>query len=307
MVWISGGTFRMGSDKHYPEESPSHLATVEGFWIDKYAITNEQFARFVAATGHVTVAERTPNAEDYPGALPELIQPASIVFKKPNHRVDLRDHYSWWAYVAGADWRHPEGPESSIADRAQHPVVHIAYEDAEAYAKWSGKDLPTEAEWEFAARGGLDGTEYAWGDEFAPGGKQMANTWQGEFPWQNLLTDGYEGTAPVGQFPENGYGVFDMIGNVWEWTSDWYSAHHPAAKTCCGGAIPKGDREHSYDPQQPDIRIPRKVIKGGSFLCAPTYCRRYRPAARMAQPVDTSACHVGLRLIVRPQPTSHSA
>jgi formylglycine-generating enzyme len=304
MVWIPGGTFLMGSDRHYPEESPSHHATVEGFWIDQYAITNEQFAHFVAATGHVTVAERKPNAEDYPGCLPELIQPASIVFNKPDHRVDLRDHYSWWAYIAGADWRHPEGPESSIEDRAQHPVVHIAYEDAEAYAKWSGKDLPTEAEWEFASRGGLDGAEYAWGDEFAPGGKQMANTWQGEFPWQNLLTDGYEGTAPVGQFPANGYGAFDMIGNVWEWTSDWYSAHHPAAKTCCGGAIPKGDRELSYDPQQPDIKIPRKVIKGGSFLCAPVYCRRYRPGARMAQPVDTSACHVGFRLIVRPQSPS---
>ncbi len=302
MIWIPGGTFLMGSDRHYPEESPSHQATVGGFRIDRYAITNEQFERFVAATGHVTVAERTPNAEDYPGFVPELLKPASIVFSKPKHRVDLRDHYRWWAYVPGADWRHPEGPESSIEDRGRHPVVHIAYEDAEAYAKWSGKNLPTEAEWEFAARGGLDGAEYAWGDEFAPGGKRMANTWQGEFPWQNLLTDGYERTAPVGQFPANGYGVYDMIGNVWEWTCDWYSAHHTAAKTCCGGAIPKGDREQSYDPQQPEIRIPRKVIKGGSFLCAPVYCRRYRPAARMAQPVDTSACHVGFRLIVRPQP-----
>jgi len=306
MVWIPGGTFRMGSDRHYPEESPSHLATVEGFWIDPYAVTNEQFARFVAETGHVTVAERTPNAENYPGALPELLQPASIVFNKPDHRVDLRDHYRWWAYIPGADWRHPEGSQTSITDRAQHPVVHIAYEDAEAYAKWSGKDLPTEAEWEFAARGGLDGAEYSWGDEFAPGGKQMANTWQGEFPWQNLLTDGYEGTAPVGQFPANGYGLYDMIGNVWEWTSDWYSAHRPAAKACCGGAIPKGEREQSYDPQQPEIRIPRKVIKGGSFLCAPSYCRRYRPAARMAQPIDTSACHVGFRLMVRPQQAPQS-
>jgi len=300
MTWIPGGTFLMGSDKHYPEESPSHQATVDGFWIDKYAITNEQFARFVEATGHVTLAERPPNAEDYPGALPELLQPASVVFSKPNHRVDLRDHYSWWTYIPGADWRHPEGPESTIAERVQHPVVHIAFEDAEAYAKWAGKSLPTEAEWEFAARSGLEGAEYAWGDELEPGGKQMANVWQGQFPWQNLLADGYERTAPVGQFPANSYGVFDMIGNVWEWTTDWYSAHHPAAKTCCGGEVPRGDREKSYDPQMPNIRIPRKVIKGGSFLCAPVYCRRYRPAARMAQPVDTSACHVGIRLIVRP-------
>jgi sulfatase modifying factor 1 len=301
MVWIPGGTFLMGSEKHYPEEAPSHPATVEGFWIDRYVITNEQFGRFVEATGHITSAERPPNPDDYPGALPELLEPASVVFRKPGHSVSLGNPYSWWIYVAGADWRHPEGPGSTIAKRAQHPVVHIAYEDAEAYAKWVGKELPTEAEWEFAARGGLDGADYAWGQELAPEGKQMANTWQGNFPSQNLLTDGYEGTSPVGVFPGNGYGVFDMIGNVWEWTVDWYSAHHPAGETCCGSAIPKGDREQSYDPQTPAIRIPRKVIKGGSFLCAPIYCRRYRPAARMAQGVDTSTCHLGLRLIVRPQ------
>jgi formylglycine-generating enzyme len=301
MIWIAGGTFRMGSNTAYPEESPAHSATVEGFWIEKYTVTNEQFDRFVNATGHITTAERPPNAEDYPGALPEMLQPASVVFCKPLHRVDLRNHYNWWTYIPGANWRHPEGPGSSIADRAQHPVVHLSFEDAEAYAKWAGKELPTEAEWEFAARGGLDGATYAWGEDFTPDGKQMANTWQGEFPWQNLLADGYESTAPVGQFPPNGYGLYDMIGNVWEWTNDWYSAHHPAAKGCCGGSIPRGDREASYDPQSPNIRIPRKVIKGGSFLCAPNYCRRYRPAARMAQPVDTSTCHVGLRLIVRRQ------
>lgn len=300
MVWIPGGTFAMGSDKHYSDEAPIHSATVKGFWIDKYAVTNERFANFVEATGHVTSAERAPNPEDYPGAKPDMLQPASVVFLKPAQRVDLRNQYNWWAYIAGADWRHPEGPESSIIGREQHPAVHIAYEDAEAYAQWAGKDLPTEAEWEFAARGGLDGAPYAWGQEFTPGGKQMANTWQGEFPWQNLVTDGYERTAPVGQFPPNGYGLFDMIGNVWEWTTDWYGAHHPAIEACCGGAIHEGaDREQSYDPQTPDIRIPRKVIKGGSFLCAPNYCRRYRPAARMAQPIDTSTCHVGLRLIVR--------
>ena len=300
MVRISGGTFQMGSDVHYPEERPTHSATVEGFWIDKYAVTNEQFARFVEATGYVTLAEIPPRPEDYPGAKPDMLRPASVVFQKPTHRVDLRNHFNWWTYVAGANWRHPEGPESSIAGRAQHPVVHVAYQDAEAYAKWAGKQLPTEAEWEFAARGGLDHATYAWGEEFSPGAKSMANTWQGEFPWQNLRTDGYEGTAPVGQFPANGYGLFDMIGNVWEWTTDWYSARHAVTKPCCGGAgLKDGNRDQSYDPLMPEIKIPRRVIKGGSFLCAPNYCRRYRPAARMAQPIDTAACHVGFRLIVR--------
>jgi len=296
MVWIEGGTFLMGSDNHYPEESPALKVTVGGFWIDKQAVTNEQFARFVDSTGHITVAERVPDAKDYPGAKPEMLRPASVVFRKPRHPVDLRNHYNWWTYVPGANWRHPEGPGSSIASRAQHPVVHVAYEDAAAYASWVGKELPTEAEWEFAARGGLEGATYAWGEEFTPAGKIMANTWQGEFPWQNLATDGYEGTAPVGQFPPNGYGLFDMIGNVWEWTTDWYSAHHMAAP-CCGGV--RAERDHSFDPQTPAIRIPRRVIKGGSYLCAANYCRRYRPAARMAQPVDTSTCHVGIRLISR--------
>jgi sulfatase modifying factor 1 len=305
MVWIPSGTFLMGSNNHYPEEAPAHLATVHGLWMDKFTVTNEQFAAFVEETGYVTFAERPPRAEDYPGAKPEMLRPASVVFQKPAHRVNLRNHYNWWTFVAGANWRHPEGPDSSLQNRAQHPVVHIAYEDAEAYAKWAGKELPTEAEWEFAARGGFDSATYAWGEDFTPGGRYMANTWQGEFPWQNLRSDGYEGTAPVGQFPPNRYGLFDMIGNVWEWTTDWYGAHHPATKSCCGGAIPKGaSRDQSYDPQTPDVRIPRKVIKGGSFLCAANYCRRYRPAARMAQPIDTSTCHVGLRMIVRPK---HSA
>jgi formylglycine-generating enzyme len=302
MVWIPGGTFLMGSDKHYPEEAPVHKKRVEGFWMDKYTVTNEQFARFVDATGHSTLAERPADPDNYPGAKPELLQPSSVVFHKPASRVDLRNHYNWWAYIPGANWRHPEGPHSSLEGRSQHPVVHIAYEDAEAYAKWAAKDLPTEAEWEFAARGGLNHATYAWGEEFTPNGKPMANTWQGEFPWQNTLSDGYEGVAPVGQFPANGYGLFDMIGNVWEWTADWYGAHRTTSKICCGGAKFNGrTREESYDPQMPGIRIPRKVIKGGSFLCAPNYCRRYRPAARMAQPIDTSTCHVGFRLIARPE------
>lgn len=300
MVLIPGGTFLMGSNKYYAEEAPEHFAKVDSFWMDKCEVTNEQFARFVEATGHVTLAERPANPEDYPGARPELLRPSSVVFAQPAYRVDLRNHYNWWAYVAGADWRHPEGPESSITGRAQHPVVHLAYEDVEAYARWAGKAIPTEAEWEFAARGGLEGATYAWGEEFMPGGKPMANTWQGEFPWENLRTDGYAGTTPVGQFPANGYDLFDMIGNVWEWTADWYSAHHVASRPCCAAFDPKGgDHEKSYDPETPEIKIGRKVIKGGSFLCAANYCRRYRPAARMAHPVDTSTCHVGVRLIVR--------
>jgi formylglycine-generating enzyme len=309
MVWIAGGSFVMGSDRHYPEEAPAHDVTVDGFWIDKYAVTNEQFTHFVDATAYVTTAERMPRAEDYPGALPEMLKAASVVFQKPPQRVDMGNHYNWWNYVAGAQWRHPEGPESSIESRLQHPVVHLTYEDVESYAKWAGKDLPTEAEWEFAARGGLNGAGYAWGEEMTPGGKFMANTWQGEFPYKNLRSDGYEGTAPVGQFPPNAYGIYDMIGNVWEWTTDWYTAKHAPGKGCCSGDVPKGHREASFDPNMPDLRIPRKAIKGGSFLCAENYCRRYRPASRMAQPVDTSTCHVGLRLIQRtsqPAPSQHS-
>ena len=299
MVWIPGGRFQMGSDEHYPEEAPTHSADVAGFWIDRFTVTNAEFRRFVESTGHVTVAERPPNAADYPGAKAELLVPASVVFRKPPHRVDLRNHYNWWEYVPGADWRHPEGPGSSLKDRAKHPVVHIAYDDAIAYAQWVGKDLPTEAEWEFAARGGLDGATYAWGEEFTPRERHMANTWQGEFPWQNFVTDGWERTAPVGCFPPNGYGLYDMIGNVWEWTTDWYAPHHEPAPSCCGAFDREDPRERSYDPQTPNIKIPRKVIKGGSFLCAPNYCRRYRPAARMAQAVDTSVCHLGFRLILR--------
>jgi formylglycine-generating enzyme required for sulfatase activity len=297
MVWIPGGTFLMGSDEHYAEEAPTHVVSVDGFWMDKSLVTNAQFRRFVEATGHVTVAERPPNPVDYPGAKAELLVPASTVFGQPAGPVDLRNPYNWWFYVHGADWRHPEGPASSLKDRVRHPVVHVAYEDAEAYAAWAGKQLPTEAEWEFAARGALEGAEYAWGRELMPRGRAMANTWQGEFPWQNLALDGWERTSPVGEFPANGYGLFDMIGNVWEWTTDWYQSHAEAGTSCCASAAA------SYDPRTPDVRIPRKVIKGGSFLCAPNYCRRYRPAARMAQAIDTSTCHVGIRLIVRPSRT----
>jgi len=216
--------------------------------------------------------------------------------------VDLRDWSQWWSFKFGANWRRPHGPRSSIAGLNDHPVVHLAYRDAEAYAKWTGKELPTEAEWEFAARGCLDGAEFAWGSEVAPAGKHMANTWQGAFPHQNLKQDGYERTSPVRAFPPNGYGLYDMIGNVWEWTTDWYSASHEAdaQEACCVPHNPRGGREEdSYDPCQPDIRIPRKVLKGGSHLCAPNYCRRYRPAARHAEPVDTSTSHVGFRCVIR--------
>jgi formylglycine-generating enzyme required for sulfatase activity len=304
MVWIPGGAFRMGSDSHYPEEAPAHRAKVDGFWMDAGPVTNAAFARFVAATGYVTVAERPPDARDYPGAKPEMLVPGSVVFRKPAGRVDLRNHYNWWDWQAGADWRHPAGPGSSLDGLEAHPVVHVAWADVEAYAAWAGKALPTEAEWEFAARGGLDGAPFAWGAEFAPGGQLMANAWQGEFPWQNLKQDGYEGTSPVGAFPPNGYGLLDMIGNVWEWTTDWYEVRHRVARACCAVDNPRGgERERSYDPRQPAVHIPRKVLKGGSHLCAPNYCRRYRPAARMAQPIDTGTCHVGFRCIVRaPRP-----
>src|SRR4051794_28342170 len=276
MVWIPGGTFRMGSDQHYPEEAPAHNVKVDGFWIDRTPVTNRQFRRFVEAAGYATVAELVPDPKEYPNALPHMLKPGSLVFSPPDHPVDLRTWSQWWTFMFGANWRRPYGRGSSIKGLDDHPVVHVAYSDAEAYARWAGKELPTEAEWEFAARGGLDGTEVAWGDEFTPEGRQMANTWQGTFPFQNAKLDGLERTSPVMPFPPNGYGLSDMIGNVWEWTADWYEPKHPAdaAKPCCIPQNPRGGREdHSYDPCQPEIRIPRKVLKGGSHLCAPSYCR----------------------------------
>ena len=302
MIPVSGGTFRMGSNKHYAEEAPVHRVTVGDFRIDRHPVTNHQFKEFVRATGHVTFAEIAPDPKDYPGALPHMLYAGSLVFTPTEHPVDLRDWSQWWMFLKGADWRHPYGPDSNIDGLDDHPVVHIAHSDALAYARWAGKDLPTEAEWEFAARGGLDAAEFAWGEEFTPGNRHMANTWQGEFPRQNLNHDGFERTSPVTAFPPNGYGVHDMIGNVWEWTSDWYSSRHEAdaPKACCIPENPRGGREEaSYDPRQPNIRIPCKVLKGGSHLCAPNYCRRYRPAARHAQPIDTSTSHIGFRCIVR--------
>jgi formylglycine-generating enzyme required for sulfatase activity len=300
MIFIAGGTFMMGSNRHYPEEAPAHRVTVGSFWIDPMPVTNAQFARFLDDTGYVTVAERPANPADYPGAKVELLAPSSVVFAKPAQRVDMRNPYNWCHYVRGADWRHPLGPNSSIEGRENHPVVHVAYPDVEAYSEWIGKEIPTEAEWEFAARGGLDGAEYAWGDNFEPDGQIMANTWQGEFPIENLAKDGFEWTSPIGSFPPNGYGLYDMIGNVWEWTSDWYEEHRTVTRPCCGKVDPKGgEREKSYDPRLRGVRIPRKVMKGGSYLCAPNYCKRYRPAARMGQAIDTSTCHLGFRCIRR--------
>src|SRR5262249_23183093 len=246
-----------GSDHHYPEEAPAHNVKVAGFWMSRHAVTNADFARFVDDTGYVTLAERPANPDDYPGALPELLVPSSVVFKKTSGPVDMRDPYNWWTYVAGADWRHPRGPGSSVGDLADHPVVHVAYEDVEAYVAWAGHSVPTEAEWEFAARGGLDGAEFAWGHQFKQDGQLMANTWQGEFPWQNLAEDGYEWTSPVGAFPPNGYGLFDMAGNVWEWTSDWYQDHSRVKHPCCTIDNPRGgDRDLSCDPRTPTIKIP---------------------------------------------------
>jgi formylglycine-generating enzyme len=307
MIAIPGGTFRMGSDKYYPEEAPVHNVTIDGFWMDRTPVTNREFRKFVEATGYVTFAEIAPDPKDYPGALPHMLKAGSLVFTPPNQPVDLRNFANWWSFKFGANWRRPYGKGSSIRGLDDHPVVHIAYRDAEAYAAWAGKKLPTEAEWEYAARGGLDQAEFAWGDELTLGGRHMANTWQGEFPRQNLAEDGFERTSPVEAFPPNGYGLFDMIGNVWEWTTDWYSARHTAdaQKACCIPENPRGGPEaSSYDPCQPRIRIPRKVVKGGSHLCAPNYCRRYRPAARHPHPVDTSTSHIGFRCIIRERTSS---
>jgi formylglycine-generating enzyme len=257
MVWVAGGTFTMGSDHHYADEAPAHRVMVDGFWIDQYEVTNRDFAAFVKATGHVTTPERAADPADYPGARPDLLAPASTVFVKPPHPVDLREPYLWWTYVPGADWRHPQGPGSSNKKKPDHPVVHLSWDDAVAFATWAGKDIPTEAEWEYAARGGLDGATYAWGDEFTPGGRWMANTWQGEFPIENTRADGYDGTSPVGQFPANGYGLFDMIGNVWEWTAGDFTGYP--------GFHPFPYREYSEVFFGPEY----KVLRGGSWATRP--------------------------------------
>jgi formylglycine-generating enzyme len=300
MVPLPGGTFLMGSDRHYPEEAPARPVGVDGFWIDRYAVTNQDFAAFTAATGYVTVAERPLRAEDFPGAPAENLVPGSLVFTGTQGPVDLRHINLWWTWTPGACWRHPHGPGSAVSAAASatvsadHPVVHVAWEDAVAYATWAGKELPTEAEWEYAARGGVEGAEYAWGDEQLPGGRYLANWWQGEFPYRST---GAGGLLPVGSFPPNGFGLHEMTGNSWEWTADWW-LERPAADAggCCA---PRNAREESYDPAQPQFRIGRKVIKGGSFLCADSYCKRYRPAARRPQMIDTGMSHIGFRCVRR--------
>jgi formylglycine-generating enzyme len=283
-VGVPGGSFLMGSDAFYPEERPVHRVAVEAFSIDARPVTVGQFRRFVTDTGYVTVAERPLDPALYPDADPALLVPGSLVFRPARGPVDLSDPRNWWSYVPGACWSRPEGPGSDTYTRGRHPVTHVAYEDAAAYAEWAGKALPTEAEWEYAARGGLEGKVFAWGDELAPEGRMMANSWQGEFPWQNLMHDGHAGTSPVAAFPANGYGLHDMTGNVWEWTTDHFTGSHETA-SCCGPPA--------------DERIPRRIIKGGSHLCAPNYCLRFRPAARQGEAVDTSTGHIGFRCVVR--------
>lgn len=305
MRLLPGGRFRMGSDAHYREEAPAHEVIVSAFRIDATPVTNRQFAAFVAATGHVTQAEVAPDPAAYPGALPELLIPASLVFTPTPGPVRLDDWSQWWRWVGGADWRHPTGPGSSIDGLEDHPVVQVTVSDAEAYAAWAGKRLPTEAEWEYAGWGGSSGREFAWGSELEPDGRHMANIWQGEFPHGNTGADGFLRTSPVGHYAANGFGLYDMIGNVWEWTSDWYADRHAvdpqladAAKGCCAPRNPRGAAmEASLDPAMPGVRIPRRVLKGGSHLCARSYCRRYRPAARHPQAVDSSTSHIGFRCV----------
>jgi sulfatase modifying factor 1 len=299
MVWVPGGTFAMGTDSpEMTDARPWHMVTVSGFWMDRTEVTNAEFARFVAASGYVTVAERKPDPEEIrkqlpPGVpLPDLadLVPGSIVFTPPPMSVPL-DVPSWWRYVPGACWRHPEGPGSDIHGRETHPAVHIAWDDAVAYAKWAGKRLPTEAEWEFAARGGLDRKAFTWGDEFRPAGKWMANTWQGQFPVANTAGDGFVGTAPVAIFPPNPFGLYDMAGNVWEWCSDWY---RPDTYLTSPATDPTGPPD-SYDPQEP--LTPKRIQRGGSFLCTDQYCKRYDPGGRGKGDPSSAACHLGFRCV----------
>ncbi|MDO4238765.1 SUMF1/EgtB/PvdO family nonheme iron enzyme [Micrococcus sp.] len=322
LVTVPGGWFTMGSDEHYPEEALAHRVHVPDLEVGVTTVTNRQYERFVAETGHVTVAEQAPDPADYPGAPAEALVPGSVVFTGTRGPVDLTRPGQWWRWVPGASWRHPEGPGSHIEDRLDHPVVHVAHADAAAFAEWAGLSLPTEAEWEHAARGGLEGAAYAWGDELHPDGAVLANTWIGRFPWLRTGPAGVPRTCAVGTFPPNGYGLHEVCGNVWEWTDTWYAPGHApdgaaaprAAPTppCCAPA-PRGPgedearrREASYDPDQPEVRVPRRVLKGGSYLCSPDYCRRYRPAARQPQTVDTGTSHLGFRCVRRPsRPAPH--
>jgi formylglycine-generating enzyme len=306
MVWIPGGEFSMGAmdppaanaiGMHAAADArPIHRVYVDGFWMDETDVTNEEFARFVKATGYVTIAERTPTAEEFPGAPSENLYAGSVVFSPPAHAVPLNDHYQWWAYVKGANWRHPEGSNSNLKGREKYPVVQVAYPDALAYANWAGKRLPTEAEWEFAARGGLAGKRYPWGDEFQPNGKWMANTHQGHFPDNDTGDDGFVGIAPIAQFPPNGYGLYDMAGNVWQWTGDWYRPDYYRQLAVAGGVTrnPRGP-DTPYDPAEPTEK--KKVHRGGSFLCSDQYCSRYVVGTRGKGEVTTGTNHLGFRCV----------
>jgi formylglycine-generating enzyme required for sulfatase activity len=296
MVPVPRGTFRMGSDRFYPDEAPVRSVPVGAFWIEEHPVTVAQFRRFVKDTGHVTVAEQVPAARDYPGAESGALVPGALVFRMTAGPVDLSDFRQWWSHTPGADWRHPSGPGSTLNGRDLHPVTQVAYADAAAYAEWAGKQLPTESEWEYAARGGLNSQDYVWGAEFMPRGKVMANTWHGDFPWRHTTPklSGRPGTTPVRSYPPNGYGLYDMAGNVWEWTSD-VLAEPSAAGSCCAPPASAHQNAQTTGAQ----RFARHVIKGGSYLCAPNYCLRYRPAARQGQDVDTATCHLGFRCVVR--------
>lgn len=305
MVWVPGGTFWMGSDHHYSEERPAHQVIVDGFWMDENPVTVADFRRFVTATGHVTTAERQPESADFPDAATELLAPGSMVFTPPRNRVSLDDYRQWWSYVPQANWRQPEGPGSGVGDRRLHPVTHISYFDACAYASWAGKSLPTEAEWEFAARGGLERATYVWGEEREPRGRPGGNVWQGQFPWENLETDGYYRTSPVGRFRPNGFGLYDMAGNVWEWTRDLHTQSHAAggknvspATTCCIPRNPVQDSAHQGASDTGGPVFALRTVKGGSHLCSPNYCDRYRPAARQGHTEDASTGHIGFRCII---------
>ena len=308
MVWIPGGEFSMGAVDPLGQDAnlvgmqattdsrPIHRVYVDGFWMDETEVTNQQFEAFVKATGYVTVAERKPRAEDFPGAPPENLIAGSVVFSPPDHAVPLNDHFQWWAYIDGANWRHPDGRDSNLKGREQYPVLHVAYEDAEAFAKWAGKRIPTEAEWEFAARGGLAGQVYPWGNDFMKDGKWMANTHQGHFPQEDTRADAYHGAAPVAHYPPNGYGLYDVAGNVWEWTSDWYRPDHYTELEKAGGVArnPQGPLD-SYDPSEPGV--PKRVHRGGSFLCTEQYCSRYMVGTRAKGEPSTGTNHLGFRLV----------
>lgn len=292
MVWIPGGTFQMGTnDPMFPDAQPLHNVTVNGFYMDEHEVTNAEYAKFVNATNYITVAERKLDPKDYPGVPPESLVPGSGVFSPPNHKVSLDDPLQWWQYVPGASWRHPFGPNSSVEDVPNNPVVHISYEDAIAYAKWAGKRLPTEAEWEYAARAGRGNQTYYWGNELKPGGKWVANIYQGDFPNKNTSEDGYAGIAPVKSFPANPFGLYDMDGNVWEWCNDFYRPdyyqHSPSNN-------PQGPSD-SYDPDEPNAV--KRVQRGGSFICSDQYCIRYKAGSRGKGEVQSGSNNLGFRCV----------